>query len=60
MTYKEESYLLDTVAENNKLLNYIARILNTYIINHSRENEEDFDRNVLANLVSNMFAIERK
>ena len=55
MTHKEETYLLDTVTENNIMLHQIIKVLNTYISNHNKENEDDFTRNVLANMVSEMF-----
>ena len=61
MTYNEESYLLDTITqiasethENNLMLRDICEVVNTYLANHNKENEDDFGRNVLANLVSNM------
>ena len=61
MTYKEESYLLDNITqiasethENNLMLKDICEVINTYLANHNSENEDDFGRNVLANLVSNM------
>ena len=71
MTYKEESYVLDTLKElrerirdmpieqliketheNNIMLKQIIKVLNTYIAHHNQENSNDFDRNVLANLIS--------
>ena len=74
MTYKEESYVLDTIKElkekirdmpleqliketheNNIMLRQIIRVINTWLSHHNQENSNDFDRNVLANFVSNMF-----
>ena len=71
MTYKEETYVLDTLTElrdfirspdvkqalkeiheNNVMLKQICKVINTYIARHHNENNEDFDRNVLANLIS--------
>ena len=52
MTYKEESYLLNTVTENNIMLNQIVQVLNAYLANHNQENDNDFMRNILANVVS--------
>lgn len=71
MTYKEESYVLDTLKElqdtirsptfrqliketheNNIMLKQICKVINTYLSNHNNENENDFGRNVLANLIS--------
>lgn len=59
MTYKEENYLLDTVTENNNLLKRILNILNAYLINHQKENDEDFSRNVVANLISEVLSGNR-
>jgi hypothetical protein len=65
MTYNEESYLLDTISgmasemhENNLMLQGICKVVNTYLANHNKENEEDFGRNVLANLLSSMVDIK--
>lgn len=59
MTHKEEEYLLDSIEQirddvrlNNLMLCDIIGVINTYLANHHRENEEDFGRNVLANLIS--------
>lgn len=59
MTIEDEDYLFDLVEqtakethENNLMLKQIIRVLNTYISHHHQENEEDFGRNVLANLIS--------
>jgi len=60
MTYKEETYLLDTVTENNVLLKKVLNILNAYLINHQKENEEDFGRNVVANLLSEVLTYAKK
>ena len=72
MTYKEESYVLDTLKEiqdfirsptfkqliketheNNIMLRQIVKVINTHTARHHQENEDDFMRNILANLVSN-------
>lgn len=74
MTYKEETYVLDTLKElkkkirdmpieqliretheNNIMLKQIINVINTWLSHHNQENSNDFDRNVLANLVSNIF-----
>jgi hypothetical protein len=62
MTHKEEKRLLETVEimydelhENNLMLKQIIKAINTYIARHNQENEDDFGRNVLANLVSSGF-----
>ena len=59
MTYDEESYILDSIAqikaethENNIMLSQLCSVVNVYLANHHQENEDDFGRNVLANLLS--------
>lgn len=47
------SQLIKETHENNLMLKYIVRVLNYYLANASTENENDFGRNILANLVSN-------
>jgi hypothetical protein len=61
MTRKDEDYLFDTldsiqeeIHENNIMLHQICNVINRYLANHHQENENDFGRNVLANLLSNM------
>ena len=74
MTYKEESYILNTLIEiqetirspefkqliketneNNIMLRQIIKVINTWFAHHNQENDNDFNRNVMANLVSNIF-----
>ena len=64
MTYKEESYILDSITQikieihqNNLMLRDLCNAVNVYLANHNRENEEDFERNILANLISNTIDI---
>ena len=71
MTYKEETYVLDTLKEiqetirspefkqliketheNNIMLKQIIKVINTWIKHHPQENINDFNMNVIANLVS--------
>ena len=59
MTYKQEQYILDSIEQikqethlNNLMLCDICDVINVYLANHSKENEDDFGRNVLANLIS--------
>ena len=66
MTYQEESYVLDSinqikheVHQNNLMLKAICEVINTYIANHHKENEEDFGRNVLANLISSSIDLNK-
>jgi hypothetical protein len=61
MTYDEESYILDSITQikaevhqNNMMLKDLCHIVNVYLANHHQENEDDFGRNILANLISNM------
>ena len=74
MTYKEETYVLDTLKEiqetirspefkqliketheNNIMLKQIIRVINTWIKHHHQENANDFNMNVIANLISSEF-----
>ena len=71
MTYKEETYVLDTIKEiqetirspefkqliketheNNIMLRQIIRVINTWIKHYPQENANDFNMNVIANLIS--------
>ena len=59
MTRREERKLFekidalyDVVHENNKMLRQLVRVVNTYLSRHHQENEDDFNRNVMANMVS--------
>ena len=61
MTYKEETYILDSIKQikhevhqNNLMLSDICKVINYWLANSNNENENDFGRNVLANLLSNM------
>ena len=67
MIYDEESYILDSILqikaevhENNLMLSQLCSVVNTWLSNHHRENEDDFGRNVLANIVSNIFDFKRR
>jgi hypothetical protein len=44
--------LMDIVMENNIMLHQICDVINFHHARHNRENEDDFIRNVLANLLS--------
>ena len=66
MNRKDEEYLFNTlesiqeeVHENNIMLHQICNVINRYLANHHQENEDDFGRNVLANLLSSSFDINR-
>ena len=47
------------VHENNIMLRQIVKVINVYIARHHAENDDDFNRNVLANMVSNIMGFGR-
>ena len=78
MTYKEESYVLDTlkelketirspdfkqlvreIHENNIMLRQIIKYLNHEIAYANQENANDFNMNVIANLISSGLDINK-
>ena len=78
MTYKEESYVLDTlkeiqenirspefkqlikeIHENNIMLRQIIKYLNHEIAYANQENVNDFNMNVIANLISSGLDINK-
>lgn len=66
MNYDEEDYILDSIEqirkethENNMMLRQIVKLINTYLARHHQENEDDFNRNVLANLISSTIDINK-
>lgn len=66
MNYDEEDYILDSIEqirkethENNMMLRQIVKLINTYLARHHQENEDDFGRNVLANLLSSQLDINK-
>ena len=78
MTYKEETYVLDTLKEiqetirspefkqliketheNNIMLRQIIKVINTWIKHHPQENANDFNMNVIANLISSGLDINK-
>ena len=78
MTYKEETYVLDTlkeiqetirspefkqlireIHENNIMLRQIIKVINTWIKHHPQENVNDFNMNVIANLISSGLDINK-
>lgn len=58
MTRREERKLLREVHENNIMLRQFIAIARYYITNAQQENEDDFGRNVLANLLSNIVELK--
>ena len=64
MTYDEETYIIYSIKqikrevhENNTMLRQIIEVINYWLSNANVENSNDFDRNVLANLISNVFEL---
>lgn len=55
-TFKQ---LLKETRENNVMLKQIIQVINTHLARHHQENEDDFGRNVLANLISSGFDINK-
>ena len=51
--------LIKETHENNIMLKQIIKVINTYLARHHQENEDDFNRNVLANLISNGIDINK-
>ena len=49
-TFKQ---LLRETHENNIMLKQIIKVINSYVANYHNENDDDFVRNILANLISN-------
>lgn len=67
MTRDEEIELLDNLErirdethENNIMLKQIIKFINSVILNARKENEDDFGRNVLANLLSNFVNVKNR
>lgn len=50
--------LIRETHENNIMLKQIIKVINTYISRHHQENEDDFNRNVLANMISNILGFD--
>ena len=61
MTYKEESYVLDTLGdirkethENNIMLQHICSYINGVLSTRKTDEQNAFEQNVVANLVSEL------
>jgi hypothetical protein len=61
MTYKEESYVLDTLDtirkethENNIMLQHICSYINGVLSTRKNDEQNAFEQNVVANLVSEL------
>lgn len=66
MTRRQENTILEAleeiyseVHENNIMLHQLCQVVNTYLSRHTQENEDDFGRNVLANLISNVLDLSK-
>lgn len=66
MTRNDEDYLFDSLDqirqethENNVMLHQICDYINRVLAHANQENENDFGRNVIANLISSGFDINR-
>ena len=55
----EFKQLIRETHENNIMLKQIIKVINTWIKHHPQENANDFDMNVIANFVSNIFNNKR-
>lgn len=51
--------LIREIHENNMMLKQIIKVINTWLSHHNQENSNDFDRNVLANIISQVFDINK-
>lgn len=38
--------------DNNRMLKELINVVNIWLSNHNQENDNDFNRNILANLIS--------
>lgn len=52
MRRKDEEYLLSLTEDNNRMLREIVKYINYVNANADNENNNDFVRNVIANLIS--------
>ena len=51
----EFKQLIKETHENNIMLRQIIKVINTWIKHHPQENANDFNMNVIANLISSRF-----
>lgn len=56
ITYENNKLL----KENNRMLKSIIKYINYSAANHHNDNIGEFERNILANLISNIFPFNRK
>ena len=55
----EFKQLIRETHENNIMLRQIIKVINTWLKHHPQENANDFNMNVIANLVSNIFDFKK-
>lgn len=60
MTPEEEKHLIETIEENNRMLKEIIKFINFTMLKSNEDSINDFYRNVLANMISNVFQPFRK
>lgn len=46
--------------ENNRMLKGIIKYINYTAANHHNDNQSEFERNILANLISNIFPFGKR
>lgn len=51
----EFKQLIKETHENNIMLRQIIKVINTWLSHHNQENANDFNMNVIANIISNGF-----
>ena len=59
MTYEEEQELLNLIRDNNRMLREIIAYINLKDSLADSENNNDFLRNILANLISTNLEMEK-
>ena len=55
----EFKQLIKETHENNIMLRQIIKVINTWIKHHQQENANDFNMNVIANLISSGFDFDK-
>ena len=55
----EYKQLIKETHENNIMLKQIIKVINTHLAHHNTENDNDFMRNVMANLISSGFEVNK-
>ena len=55
----EFKQLIKETHENNIMLRQIIKVINTWIKHHPQENANDFNMNVIANLISSGFDFDQ-